>query len=158
MCAVYLVVVLLAHILTQCCCYWFRWQQYVASAPTPASVLHAPGRALWRQLPLRPLVQSPQLLQLLRHVHEPISCQQPHEPGQQWPLPTGQFKAKGTSLCYFLPVSPLLIWMCTVSYIKLHFYKKCFWYRHLTILMIQWPKVKIVYICWTTTQFEKATQ
>lgn len=69
-----------------------RGRQYVAQTATPASILHAPGRSeRWQQLCLRPLVgQSPQLLQLLRYFHEPLSIQQPHECCRQRALPTGQ--------------------------------------------------------------------
>lgn len=67
--------------------------QHIAQTPTPASVLHAPGRSECRQqLCLWSLIQSPQLLQLLRHFHEPLSIQQPHEPRRQRALPTGQSK------------------------------------------------------------------
>lgn len=65
--------------------------QHIAQTPTPASILHAPGRSeCWHQLRLWPLIQSPQLLQLLRYLHEPLSIQQPHEPCRQRALPTGQ--------------------------------------------------------------------
>lgn len=65
--------------------------QHVAQTPTPAAVLHAPGGSERRQqFRLRPLIQSPQLLQLLRYLHEPLGIQQPHEPRRKRALPTGQ--------------------------------------------------------------------
>lgn len=82
------------HDLPVLCVFVFgvRGQQYVAQTTTIASVLHAPGRSeRRRQLSLWALVQSPQLLQLLRYFHESLSIQQPHEPCRERAFSTGQF-------------------------------------------------------------------
>lgn len=72
----------------------YRWGQHCAPASAPATVHHAPGRAgcsgcsRRHQLCLR---SPPQLLQLLRQLHESGGALQPHEPGQQRPVSSGRW-------------------------------------------------------------------
>lgn len=74
--------------------------QHIAQTSTPASIFHAPGRSeCWQQLCLRPLVQSSQLLQLLRHLHDPLRIQQPHEPSGKRALPAGQSQPALPKVC-----------------------------------------------------------
>lgn len=71
-----------------------RWGQHRAPAPAPPAVHHAPGGAgcgrggRGHQLCLR---SPPQLLQLLRQLHEPSGALQPHESCQQRPVPSGRW-------------------------------------------------------------------
>lgn len=70
-----------------------RWGQHRAPAPAPPAVHHAPGgagrgrRSRGHQLRLW---SPPQLLQLLRQLHERSGALQPHEPRQQRPVSSGR--------------------------------------------------------------------
>lgn len=70
-----------------------RWGQHRAPAPAPPTVHHAPGGAgggrCGRGHQLR-LWSPPQLLQLLRQLHERSGALQPHEPRQQRPVSSGR--------------------------------------------------------------------
>lgn len=91
-----------SHLCSCVVVFYVRGQQYIAQAPTLASILHASGRSeCWQQLCLRSVVQSPQLLQLLWHIHEPLSIQQPHEPRWQRALPAGQSTELSSLVCIF---------------------------------------------------------
>lgn len=124
---------LIKHLLmfiSPCLCV-VRGQQYIAQTPASASVFYAPGRLEhWQQFRLWPHVQSPQLLQLLRHLYEPLSFQQPHERCRQWALSTGQSNG---SWVFDLPLwavfafcSPLLTLYfpsCNCIWVKLNLWK-----------------------------------